>query len=716
MGTIQKRFNSLGIVLTLTIVIGLIVQYMYFNNIVAKEKQKNLITIREHLAESINHKMNSYNQYINISAEIIGTNNWTDEELIEYVTRLAKSNRVIKSIYYGDINNKLINSDNWEPAASYDVRTRPWYMEAVKKGELAISDVYASAIDGGTIISVSKTVYDENKVFMGVVSADIAVEEIIKIVETTRVQGSGYSFLIDGAGNILAHPKYKYNIGSGLINIDSLGPEIHKEIKTMKSGQMETKLDGVEGYLTYRSVEDTNWTIGNFISFEHFKDNNNELWRMFFIVIIIAIIIFLSFTSIQRKNFLIPLLKLDEDIRKIDLENNIAYRIPLEIKDPFIGIKKALNTTLSKTQELVEQVEQDKEEILEKNENLNYLSYNDQLTGIYNRRYFEEQLQRLDVQETLPITLVMGDANGLKLINDSFGHKAGDNLLIAISDVMNKSCRVGDIVCRISGDEFVIILPRTDKKGAELVIDRIKQLSQEKKVSTDQFSNIEISVSYGFATKYDMKTNMLDILKNAEDNMYSNKLFDGPEMRKRTIKIILEELYKRDKNKKNHSQSVAKISKEIGIELGMKQEELQELVMVGEIHDIGEIAVGKEILNKKEKLTSEEWAEIKKHPEIGYRILNTISEMSNLAYYVLSHHERYDGMGYPKGLKGEEIPLVSRIVTIANAYDAMRSNRPYRKALCEDEIVREFAENAGTQFDPELSKLFVEKILKREWV
>ncbi len=715
MEAMQKRFNILGMVLTLIIVIGLIVQYMYLNKIVTKEKQNNLITIREHLAEDINSVVDSYSQYINISAEIIGARDWTDQELTDYVTKLAKSNTNIKSIYYGDKTNKLINSDNWQPPKGYDVRTRHWYFQAVGTDELVISNMYSAAIDGTAVISISKSVYTSDGSFMGVVSADVRVEEIIKIVEETKVQGSGYSLLIDRRGNILGHPNYKHNLGSEILHIDALARGMYNQIKDVKTGQIKTELDGLEGYLTFKPVQNTNWIIGNFISLKEFKGNSNELWRLFFIAVMSSVVIFFSFTSIQRKTFLIPLLKLDEDIGKIDLEKNITYRIPIEGKDSFERIKETLNLALKKIEELFEQVEQDKEYISIKNNKLNYLSYNDQLTDLYNRRYFEEQLPLIDRKENLPITIIMGDANGLKLINDSFGHKAGDNLLIAIADNIKKGCRVDDIVARISGDEFVIILPKTDYHEAKKVINRISKLNAENKVVTDKFSNIEISISYGYGTKYDRGTSIFETLKAAEDNMYYNKLFEGPGMRKKTIETILKELSQRETNKENHSANVAKTTRELGMELGMTQEELEELEDLGRVHDIGEIGIEEEILNKEGDLTSKEWEEIKKHPEIGYRILSTVNEMSNLAYYTLSHHERYDGTGYPKGLKGTDIPLASRILTIADAYDAMQSNRPYRKALNEDKIVGEFIEKAGSQFDPDLSRLFVEKLLKKEW-
>ena len=148
----------------------------------------------------------------------------------------------------------------------------------------------------------------------------------------------------------------------------------------------------------------------------------------------------------------------------------------------------------------------------------------------------------------------------------------------------------------------------------------------------------------------------------------------------------------------------------LGVQLGMSDDKIKELEIVGLLHDIGKIAISNSILEKNGSLDNDEWKEIKRHPEIGYRILNTTNEMAQIAKYALNHHERYDGKGYPQGLKGEEVPLVSRIISIADSYDAMVSDRPYRKGLAQEVAIEEIKKNAGTQFDPALAKIFVEEV------
>ena len=344
----------------------------------------------------------------------------------------------------------------------------------------------------------------------------------------------------------------------------------------------------------------------------------------------------------------------------------------------------------------------------EMEEKMEYLSYHDQLTGLYNRRFFVEELSRLDEEKNLPLTIIMGDVNGLKLVNDSFGHAIGDELIKKVAENMSKGCRNNDIISRIGGDEFVILLPKTDTYEAEKIVERIKDLSLKEKLSS-----IEISISFGYETKKSEEENIQDILKKAEDNMYKRKLFESPSMRLKTINSIMTTLNQKNKREEQHNNEVSRFCQSMGEALGFSKEEIKELEISGLLHDIGEIAIDKKIFNKLGKLTDEEWEEVKRHSEIGYRILSTLNDRSKTAKYVLSHHEKWNGTGYPKGLKGEEIPIQSRIITIADSYEAMSSERFYCNALSEEDAIEELKINAGIQFDPELVKVFIEKVLRK---
>ncbi|GLC29318.1 hypothetical protein bsdE14_07280 [Clostridium omnivorum] len=346
----------------------------------------------------------------------------------------------------------------------------------------------------------------------------------------------------------------------------------------------------------------------------------------------------------------------------------------------------------------------------EMKEELEYLSYHDQLTGLYNRRFFEEQLIRVDVEKNLPLTIVMADVNGLKLVNDSFGHATGDELLKKVAQVMEKGFRKDHIIARLSGDEFVVLLPKTGIMETEKIIKNVKALASEGKVGT-----VDISISFGYQTMDNKEENIQDILKKAEDYMYKKKLFEGPSMRGKTINTIISTLHEKNKREEEHSLRVSKLCESMGTAIGLTEDEVKELKTVGLLHDIGKVAVEENILNKPGKLTDEEWEEIKRHPEIGYRILSTVNDLSEMAGYVLAHHERYDGKGYPKGLKGDNIPLQARIIAIVDTYDAMISERSYRNALPEEVAIEELKRNAGSQFDIKLTKIFIEKVLNKQF-
>ncbi|HKL41565.1 MAG TPA: HD domain-containing phosphohydrolase [Clostridia bacterium] len=341
----------------------------------------------------------------------------------------------------------------------------------------------------------------------------------------------------------------------------------------------------------------------------------------------------------------------------------------------------------------------------EREKQIKYLSFHDALTGLYNRRYLVESMKRLDVKRNLPLSIILLDVNGLKLTNDAFGHEAGDQLLIKVSKILKTVCRADDIIGRIGGDEFIIILPKTSKTVVKSIKERILQES-----NYVEDSDVVISLAIGYATKTSLDTDINDIRIKADNRMYKNKLKYGSVMRNKTIKRIVQKINQEYIHEKEHTQEVANYSVIIAKALGFRDSEVEEIKNAGLLHDIGKISIPFDLLMKSSRLTSREYDIIKRHPETSYQILKSVDEYVRIAKGVLHHHERWDGTGYPEGLEKEEIPLISRILAIADAYQSMTSERSYRSSQSKSEAITELIKFAEKQFDPKLVNIFINEI------
>lgn len=338
-----------------------------------------------------------------------------------------------------------------------------------------------------------------------------------------------------------------------------------------------------------------------------------------------------------------------------------------------------------------------------------YLSYHDQLTGLYNRRFYEEELQRMNFRSNMPLAMIIADVNGLKLTNDAFGHFAGDDLLKKFTSILNTELRAEDIAARIGGDEFVILLPNSDSAYAESFVARVKE-----RIGGSQFDHAILSVSFGWAVKETVEDDFAALFIQAEDNMYHKKLVESSDMKNETILLAMRKLFHKNSMEQPHSERVGKLCREIGKALNLQDDDLWELELLGRMHDIGKIGIQEEILNKVESLSETEWLEVKRHPEVGYQILRSADEYLHIAESVLAHHERVDGKGYPRNLKQEEIPLPARILSVAEAYDVMIHGSVYKDPLHEAEAVKELIDYSGTQFDSEVVKILIEDVLQEK--
>jgi diguanylate cyclase (GGDEF)-like protein/PAS domain S-box-containing protein len=397
---------------------------------------------------------------------------------------------------------------------------------------------------------------------------------------------------------------------------------------------------------------------------------------------------------------------------------SIWLGVPLKIEDKVIGAMVVQNYTnpnlySEKDTKLLEFVSSQVASAIERKsteEKIKHLSFHDSLTGLYNRAYFEEELERYNFPRYYPLSIVMLDVNGLKVINDTFGHSEGDRLLQHLSQVLTSVSRQGDILARIGGDEFAILLPSTTSEEAHNFCERIKKACQQDKIKPIY---LRPNISLGHTTQEGEYKDINSLLKKADRNMYQDKLFNGKSREKHFLEAFRIVLAERDPHTHLHAQRLQELALSLGKRVGLSEYQLGNLKLLALLHDIGKIGIPDSILFKTYILTLSEWKKMREHSRIGYRMAKNIPDFAPIAQEILYHHEHWDGTGYPDGLKGEKIPLLSRIISIVDAYDVMQSRRPYKGPISKTKALKEIKKCAGTQFDPQLVEIFL-KIVKNK--
>lgn len=344
------------------------------------------------------------------------------------------------------------------------------------------------------------------------------------------------------------------------------------------------------------------------------------------------------------------------------------------------------------------------------NENkLKYLSFHDRLTGLYNRSYFEEELRRLNTSRQLPLSIIIGDIDGLKLVNDAFGYKAGDKVLKSFSKLLKSSCRAEDVLARWGGDEFVILLPKTNEESVLEIVQRI-----EKQTKRSEHIEIPFSISLGYAVKKSSDQLIYEVIKKAENLMKKNKLMQSKKVSDEIISFLKKQLNQKSGNSDEIFTRIKNLALEFGKELRLTKEQLDKLLLVAEYFDVGKVVIKKNILKKRTILEEDEWQVMKMHPEIGYKITKSSTTLAHIADDILAHHENWDGSGYPYGIKASNIPLNARIIAIIEAYDAMTNGRSHKKPISKEKALQELKKLSKIQFDPKLVNKFISMINKKD--
>lgn len=338
-----------------------------------------------------------------------------------------------------------------------------------------------------------------------------------------------------------------------------------------------------------------------------------------------------------------------------------------------------------------------------------HLSYHDYLTGLYNRRFFEEEFERRVKTGEFPIAILLGDIDGFKIINDTFGRAEGDRIIRELSTQISKLVENKGILARIGGDEFAIITSQKTEHEIRQYLNIIEQVSCSVQTALPEKEIVTVSWGYGIQRNEDDTIDVLN--EEAETFMYNRKFYSNRSARSKTLNVIMETLFAKSAREEKHSKRVGKLCESIAIKMHLSQGEIDKIRVAGTLHDIGKIGIEEAILNKPGKLDNREWEIMKLHPAKGAAILQNTIEYSDISDIVLSHHERYDGFGYPNGVKAEAIPLGARIIAIADTYDAITNVRPYKEAMSEEQAINEIKKCSGSQLDPDIVSVFINAVI-----
>lgn len=622
--------------------------------------------------------------------------------------------------WYYSITSDLTAANLMVMAGQFDPRTRDWYKAAKENKTAIFSNIYRHFVLDDLTISAAYPIYDKDDVLLGVMGTHLTLTQINDFLEENVNLKKSSALIVEKSTGLLVANSFKQDnfktLDDGKIERTNI-----KEINNstmfkayedyLRTGQTSYQLyndhDKIMVNITDYQQPGLDWLVITAIPESNFTTGIiNNIQLTFGLTLLALLFSGLVFYTLINNAFkpVNNLIKTTEDFSK----GNLSIRATIFRNDEIGRISKAFNAMANTIDSLVNQLESkvvERTEELEKtNAELEFLSYHDKLTGLYNRMYFEKALNNLDKEENLPISIVFGDVNGLKLTNDIFGHTIGDALLVKISEIMNKVFRKDDIIARIGGDEFVILLKQTTKEEAIYFMDQVKR-----DFSREIIVALKGSISMGCDTKTLYKQNLLEVFKNAEDGMYHEKSVNRKIINSGLIESIIVTLHKRSHWEKRHSNSVSELCQGIGQMMALSQADIKRLEDAGFLHDIGKVTFNDMLLNQDRVLFEDEEELVQKHTVIGYRLLNMFDETLDLAAPVFAHHERWDGLGYPKGLKGKEIPLLARIIAVAEAYDIM-VNPISGIEKTPNQAIKEIKELSGTKFDPDVVSALIQYI------
>ncbi|MGM0446083.1 MAG: bifunctional diguanylate cyclase/phosphodiesterase [Bacillota bacterium] len=511
-----NKFYIWSIVVLLVISFSFYYQYTRNNEILVENAKEMTETRVELLNEKINNWLNSRTQLIDDANNYISLNNKSDQEILNYLTILLENNDEFFSVYYGTYQNEMINASGWTMPEDFDLRERPWYKKAINNNdEIIFTEAFINASEDDIIITIASPVYsDKNGSLLGVIAGDVSISTIISHVEGQNTVDEGFFMLIDSENQILAHPDVDYNLKEGL---PSLNQKYKENIQRDNLRGIKLKSiteNNKEGFLTYTKVNNTDWILASFTPLQNYTESFTQLFRSFLIAFITSLLVVLIFFWLLNKYVFRPLETFNKNISKIDLENNLDYRIPVSDNNNFSYLNKSVNSVLDKAQKYFK-------ELKEKKNSIKHIANHDPLTNLPNRRKFMDKLQKL-LDKNCKGAVMLLDLDNFKDINDTMGHTFGDKILVKIADKLKKLKSEEIFISRFGGDEFLILIKdKVDLDKLNEYIEKINKIFEKPVVVEDNSFHIGFSMGISLFP-YD-SNDINQLIANADMAMYRVK-------------------------------------------------------------------------------------------------------------------------------------------------------------------------------------------------
>lgn len=630
---------------------------------------------------------------------------------------ITNRNGIVENFYPG--NQSLIGQN---------LSDRPYVRNVLNTGRQFVTEPYL-AKTGNMVVAVASPIKDNGGNVTGVITGSINLltnRTLSRLVESAVVDKNISGYVITRNGGLVYHPDTRRLLAQR--TDDLIINNIKDEIKFSKNS---TEFNGEELLVGYAPVKQLGWGVVIQAPVKQALRAGIELRNKIIIILFMSAVIIFLLSVWQARKISAPLQSLAEGVEQV-AAGNFSVAVDESSQDETGILARTFNSMVGYIKTMQADILTQQQELRLKNEELLVMAITDGLTKLYNYRYFQDCLTQavtMAEQENQPVALLIIDIDHFKHYNDLFGHQAGDQLLYELGQLLITELGPNDMVARYGGEEFTVILYGASQTDALNMAEKIRRAVEEYPFpGCEQQPAGTLTVSIGVATYPDNAKNKEELIKLADEALYKAKYFSRNKVELyfsvldelkselnqseaeliNSIKMLVRIVNAKDKYTYGHSERVGKYAVAIAEKMELSVEDIKTIKIGAFLHDIGKIEVSRAILMKRGRLTDEEFDLIKKHPHWGAEMIKTVEALQPVIPLLKHHHERYDGKGYPTGLKGSKIPLHARIMAVADSFDAMTSNRPYGTRKNVKEAVDELKSCAGTQFDPDIVKVFAE--------